>query len=106
MNIIGNFTQDGEGYSGFIQTLAFTGPVTLQAVGQKASENSPDFRAYATRPRQQGKVQIGAAWKERSEGGNPYLSVRLDDPSFPAPVVCRLVQLEGQEGHSLIWSRS
>jgi uncharacterized protein (DUF736 family) len=106
MNIIGTFTQTGEGYSDFIQTLAFTGPVTLEAVGQKASENSPDFRAYASLPRQSGRVQIGAVWKERSEGGKPYLSVRLDDPSFPAPISCRLIQLEGQEGHSLIWSRS
>jgi uncharacterized protein (DUF736 family) len=51
-------------------------------------------------------VQIGAAWKERSEGGNTYLAVRLDDPSFTGAIFCRLVQLEGPERHSLIWSRS
>lgn len=106
MNIIGNFTQEGETFTGSIQTLAFSGPATLEPVLEKVSENSPDYRMYTTRTRFNGRVQIGAGWKERSEGGNPYVAVRLDDPSFSAPIFCRLVQLEGQEGHSLIWSRS
>jgi uncharacterized protein (DUF736 family) len=104
MNIIGSFTLDGENYSGAIQTLPFSGPVTLEPVKDKASENTPDFRAFTTRAR--GRVQVGAAWKERSEAGNAYLAVRLDEPSFPNPIFCRLIQLEGQEGHSLVWSRS
>jgi uncharacterized protein (DUF736 family) len=32
-------------------------------------------------------------------------SVKLDDPSFPAPIYASLVEAEGGEGHSLIWSR-
>ncbi|MNE94905.1 hypothetical protein D3C80_1929240 [compost metagenome] len=32
-----------------------------------------------------------------------YLSVKLDDPSFPAPIYASLVEVDG--GHSLIWSR-
>jgi uncharacterized protein (DUF736 family) len=106
MNIIGNFTQDGEVFTGSIQTLAFSGPVTLEPVVEKVSENSPDLRMYTTRTRSNGRVQIGAGWKERSEGGKPYIGVRLDDPSFPAPISCRLIQLDGQDGYSLIWSRS
>ena len=104
MNIIGNFTQDGENYTGFINTLAFAGKATIEPVTQKVSENYPDLRIFTSRPL--GKAQIGAAWKERSESGKPYLAVRLDDPSFTAPIYCRLIQLEGQEGYSLIWSRS
>jgi len=106
MNIIGNFTQDGEGYTGTINTLPFTGAVTIEPVREKVSQNTPDFRAFTTRARQHGRVQIGAAWKERSEAGNTYLAMRLDEPSFSAPIFCRLIQLEGQEGHSLIWSRA
>ena len=34
----------------------------------------------------------------------PNLSVKLDDPSFPAPIYASLV--ESDEGHSLIWSRN
>ncbi|MCC6720431.1 MAG: DUF736 family protein, partial [Acetobacteraceae bacterium] len=34
-----------------------------------------------------------------------YLSVAIDDPSFPATVYARLI--EGENGtHDLIWSRS
>ena len=48
---------------------------------------------------------IGAAWKKTSEAGRGYLSVTLDDPSFPATVYARLI--EGVNGtHDLIWSRS
>ncbi len=49
------------------------------------------------------KAEIGAAWKATSKAGNPYISVKLDDPSFPAPIFCRLV--ESEKGHSLIWTR-
>jgi len=106
MNIIGNFTKDGENYHGSINTLPFSGAVTLEAVKEKPTENTPDFRFFTTRGRNNGRIQIGAAWKERSEAGKEYLGVRLDEPSFPAPISCRLIQLEGQEGFSLIWSRS
>ena len=34
-----------------------------------------------------------------------YLSVKLDDPSFPAPIYASLVKVEGDEGLTLIWSR-
>ena len=48
---------------------------------------------------------IGAAWKKTSEAGREYISVTLDDPSFPATVYARLI--EGEDGtHDLIWSRS
>jgi uncharacterized protein (DUF736 family) len=106
MNIIGKFTAVDDGYTGSVQTLPFSGPVTLDAVKEKAGENSPDFRAFTVRARQQGRIQIGAAWKERSEGGKADLGVRLDDPSFPVPIYCRLIQLDGEESHSLIWSRN
>jgi hypothetical protein len=43
--------------------------------------------------------------EKTSEAGRPYLSVTLDDPSFPATVYARLI--EGEDGtHDLIWSRS
>ena len=32
-------------------------------------------------------------------------SVKLDDPSFPAPIYASLVEVEGEDGLSLIWSR-
>jgi len=49
-------------------------------------------------------VEFGAAWKKQSDKGNAYLSVKLDDPSFAAPIYASLVEAEGEE-LSLIWSR-
>ena len=47
---------------------------------------------------------IGAAGKKVSQAERPYLSVTLDDPSFPATIYARLI--EGENGTlNLIWSR-
>src|SRR3546814_10276287 len=48
---------------------------------------------------------IDAAWKKISKAERPYVSVTLDDPSFPATVYARLIENEGGT-HDLIWSRS
>ena len=34
-----------------------------------------------------------------------YLSVKLDDPSFAAPIYASLVRGEGDNSFTLIWSR-
>jgi uncharacterized protein (DUF736 family) len=102
MNIIGNFKLDGERYTGSINILKFSGAAVIEPATPKNSEDAPDFRVFGGRSR----VEIGAAWKERSDRGTSYLSIRLDEPSFTAPVFCRLVQFEGEEGYRLIWSRS
>ena len=49
-------------------------------------------------------MEIGAAWKRQSKANKPYLSVKLDDPSFPAPVNARLIDAE-DGGASLYWTR-
>ncbi|HUZ73390.1 MAG TPA: DUF736 domain-containing protein, partial [Stellaceae bacterium] len=48
---------------------------------------------------------IGAAWSKRSEEGRDYLSLKLDDPSFNAPIYANLFNDEDGEGYTLIWSR-
>ena len=47
-----------------------------------------------------GKAEIGAAWSKRSSEGRDYLSVKLDDPSFMAPIYANLFDDEGGEGYS------
>jgi hypothetical protein len=51
------------------------------------------------------KAEIGAAWSKRSSEGRDYLSVKLDDPSFNAPIYANLFDDEDGEGFTLIWSR-
>ena len=52
-----------------------------------------------------GRAEIGAAWSKRSEEGRDYLSLKLDDPSFNAPIYANLFDDEGGEGYTLLWSR-
>ncbi|GLR62403.1 hypothetical protein GCM10007919_71330 [Rhizobium indigoferae] len=40
-----------------------------------------------------------------SESDRDYLSVKLGDPSFPAPIYATLSEIEGEDGYQLIWSR-
>jgi uncharacterized protein (DUF736 family) len=96
---IGTFTADKDGFTGTLRTLTLNVKVKLVPNDKGSSENAPDFRLQAA------SHDIGAAWKKTSEAGREYLSVTLDDPSFPATVYARLI--EGEDGtHDLIWSRS
>ncbi|MCQ9156803.1 DUF736 domain-containing protein, partial [Acidomonas methanolica] len=51
------------------------------------------------------KIEIGAAWRKQSAEGRAYLSLKLDDPSFSAPIFANLFSDEDAEGYTLIWSR-
>ena len=97
---IGTFTAQNDSYTGTVRTLTLNVKVKVKIVpNDKESENAPDYRIVA------GNFEIGAAWKKMSRQDRPYLSVTLDDPSFPATIYARLV--EGEDGaHNLIWSRS
>jgi uncharacterized protein (DUF736 family) len=71
-----------------------------EAGGAVDGDRSPDFRIIAGTT----NVELGAAWKKTSKEGRPYTSVKLDDPSFPAPIYASLV--EAEDGASnVIWSR-
>lgn len=52
-----------------------------------------------------GRAEIGAAWSKCSEEGRDYLSLKLDDPSFNAPIYANLFDDEAGEGYTLLWSR-
>jgi uncharacterized protein (DUF736 family) len=52
-----------------------------------------------------GRAEIGAVWQKRSNEGREYLSVKLDDPSFTAPIYANLFEDEDGEVYNLIWSR-
>lgn len=100
MATIGTFTRDQDGFlTGQIRTLTLNTPVTLEPVASQA-EGAPAYRVYA------GEVELGAAWaKTGRESGRAYHQVRLDDPSFPAPIFANLIE-DAESGIStLIWNR-
>jgi uncharacterized protein (DUF736 family) len=44
-------------------------------------------------------------WKKTSNACRQYLSVKLDDPSFPARIYASPMAVEDSEEFALIWSR-
>jgi uncharacterized protein (DUF736 family) len=98
---IGSFKKVGNDFQGEIVTLSVqTKNVRIVAEAERANDNAPSHRVYV------GRAEIGAAWAKRSNEGRDYLSVKLDDPSFTAPIFANLFADEGSDTHTLIWSRS
>jgi uncharacterized protein (DUF736 family) len=102
MATIGSFTknENGSGFTGTVKTLTLNVKTVKFIATEGESERGPDFRIFS------GATEFGAAWKKTArETQREYLSVKLDDPSFPAPIYASLVEAEDGEAHSLIWSR-
>jgi uncharacterized protein (DUF736 family) len=96
---IGTFKKSGHEFQGEIVTLSLQSKgVRIVPETNRTSDNAPSHRVYV------GRAEIGAAWSKRSNEGRDYLSVKLDDPSFTAPIYANLV--EDGETFALIWSRS
>ena len=100
MATIGTFKKTGNDYTGEIFTLSLQAKgVRLVPSSSASGENAPSHRVLV------GRAEIGAAWAKRSNEGRDYLGLKLDDPSFTAPIYANLFDDEGGEGYSLIWSR-
>ena len=101
MATIGTFHKQADGsYAGAIKTLSLNVKAAQFRASETDNEKGPDFRIFA------GATEFGAAWKKTArETQREYLSVKLDDPSFPAPIYASLVEAEDGSGHNLIWSR-
>ena len=97
---IGSFTKSGESYKGEIVTMSVQ-TKNVRIVPEEASENenAPTHRVFV------GRAEIGAAWTKTSKEDRAYLSVKLDDPSFPAPIYAKLFDDEQGDTATLIWSR-
>jgi uncharacterized protein (DUF736 family) len=100
MASIGSFKKVGNDFQGEIITLSLKAKgVRIVAETNRSNESAPSHRVYVNR------VEIGAAWPKRSEDGRDYLSLKLDDPSFNAPIYANLFADEDGEGYTLLWSR-
>ena len=100
MATIGTFKKSGNEFTGQIVTLSVQAKnVRIVPETNRSGDNSPSHRVYV------GRVEIGAAWSKRSNEGRDYLGLKLDDPSFTAPIFANLFDDEAGDGYSLIWSR-
>ena len=101
MATIGTFKKSGSNeFVGEIMTLSVQAKsVRIVPEANRANDNAPSHRVMV------GKAEIGAAWTKQSGEGRDYLGLKLDDPSFNAPIFANLFDDDGGETYSLIWSR-
>ena len=93
---IGTFKKSGSEFQGEIVTLSVqTKNVRIVPETNRANDNAPSHRIFV------GRAEIGAAWSKRSNEGRDYLSVKLDDPSFNAPIYANLFDDEDGDGYTL-----
>jgi uncharacterized protein (DUF736 family) len=98
---IGTFTAKDGSYTGTIRTMTINVKAQLVPNTDKASDSAPDFRLYA------GGAELGAAWREeRKSGETPYLSVKLDDPSFSSPMRAAFFENEKDGTGVMVWNRA
>ena len=99
MATIGTFKKTGSN--------EFTGEIVTLSVQAKGVRIIPDLRATGENAPSHrvlvGRAEIGAAWSKRTNEGRDYLGLKLDDPSFNAPIYASLVETD--DGYALIWSR-
>ena len=101
MATIGTFKKSGNEFTGEIVTLSLqTKNVRIVPESRQVGENAPSHRVFV------GRAEIGAAWSKTSNEGRDYLGLKLDDPSFNAPIYANLFDDEDAETFTLIWSRS
>ncbi|MCW8308978.1 DUF736 domain-containing protein [Acidiphilium sp. PA] len=84
---IGQFTRDKSGFTGRIQTLFFTGDLSLVPAESSDAENAPDYRVHFG----DGEgPEIGAGWTRTGEKAGEYVSLLIDDPALAQPIRANL----------------
>lgn len=101
MATIATLTPARDGFlQGQLRTLNMSTAISFEPV-DSSTEGAPAYRVFADN-----EVELGAAWaKTAKESGRAYHQVRLDDPSFSAPIYANLIRDEETGGYSLIWNR-
>ncbi len=100
MATIGTFKKSGNDYTGEIVTLSVQAKgVRIVPEANRANDNAPSHRVMV------GRAEIGAAWSKTSNEGREYLGLKLDDPSFNAPIYANLFDDDEGGTYSLVWSR-
>ena len=87
----------------------FTGEIVTLSVQAKGVRIVPDLRASGENAPSHrvlvGRAEIGAAWSKRSNEGRDYLGLKLDDPSFNAPINAALWPSQTEGDYTLVWNR-
>lgn len=104
MAIVGRFAEQRDGtLIGHIRTMFFkSNKVVFEPAELGKGVKAPAFRVFTA-----DEIELGAAWRrEGKDTGLVYYDVKLDDPTFAAPVWCRLAQAKNSDGFVLVWERT
>ena len=102
MTIIGTLKKQADGsYKGELATIAVRSKVTMRPV-EARTNGGPAFRVFA------GLGECGAAFAQTARStGVDYLSLKLDDPTFAAPIyVAAFENRDDADTLDLVWSRN
>ncbi|WP_431301810.1 DUF736 domain-containing protein [Sediminicoccus sp. BL-A-41-H5] len=98
---------DGGAFSGRVRTLTHRLNLEFEPIeaADKRGRESPDFTVYAKDGAD--LIPIGSAWKkETTRDGTRFLSITLDDPSFPAPLnLAAFPNDEAGDTWRIVWNR-
>lgn len=98
---IGTFSAKDGKYTGTIRTMTINVKSQIVPNDKKSHADAPDFRVYA------GGAELGAAWRQESKDGDKlYLSIKLDDPSFAAPIRAAFFENEEDGTGVMVWNRT
>lgn len=97
---IGTFRKSGDTYVGSIITFALQArDVRIVPASQARTGDQPTHRVLAN------GAELGAGWTRQAQACGSYLRLKLDDPSFAAPLFANLVEDDAEDRFKLIWSR-
>ena len=101
MAIIGTFTKTDDAFVGTIRTLTINAKSKIIPNKKKTHDAAPDYRIVAA------GADLGCGWKEESkDDGTRYVAVKLDDPSFAAPIRAAFFPNEEDGNGTMVWSRA
>jgi len=104
MATIGSVTKREDGrYEGELKTLSVRAEIAILPVGDKVSQNQPDFRVLS-----QG-IEIGAGWIRTGQiSGKEYVSLSISAPELGSKTLyANLGRAAGQtdpDVYALIWN--
>ncbi len=103
--IIGRFAENPVSglIIGHIRSLFYKSDKVVFEPLAGGGEKSPTHRIYTG-----DEVELGCAWRcTAKDGASIYYDVKLDDPTFAAPIQARLVRSKKKdEGLVLLWERA
>ncbi|PHZ85469.1 DUF736 domain-containing protein [Paremcibacter congregatus] len=108
MSKVGNVTFQSKDYAeGIIRTRTMALNIRVYTAGSKVSDNHPDYDVKELLS-DGSEVPIGSAWINTATTGqnigSKYISMSLDDPSFPMPLNVTLFATAENE-HDVVWNR-